>query len=133
MPAKSFKTTKRSIAFGHALRTQLDSRPQGEFGRAVAKAEGRKTAYSQSQISDWVNGKEPSTSQAIAIERALAVSPGMLTSLLGFVPTDYQEPQTVEDAINFDHRLGPNEREALRGLYRSLAKVPPAQRRRSPS
>lgn len=133
MAAKAFKTTKRSIAFGHALRAQLDNRSQGEFGRAVAKAEGRKTPYSQSQVSDWVNGKEPSPSQAIAIEQALGVSPGMLTSVLGFVSTDYQQPQTVEDAINFDRRLGPTEREALRGLYRSLAKVPPAPRRRSPS
>lgn len=130
--AKQFKTTPESEAFGEALEIQLAGRSQKDFGYDVARVEGRDQPYSQQQVSQWIRGKEPSPDQAIAIERALPVKPGMLTRLLGYVPIDYKPPKTFDEALNLDHRLGPNERDGLRALYRSLVKAPPGQRRRSP-
>lgn len=103
------------------------------FGYAVAKAEGRKDSYSQSQVSDWVNGIEPLPSQVMAIERALELRPGTLTRLLGYLPIDAKPPRSFEDVISSDPKLGLQARAGLRALYRALTTEPPAPRRRSRS
>lgn len=131
MPTPKFKRTKGSEAFGAALERQLGGRSQKEFGAAVAQAQGLDKPYSQQLVSQWINGKEPSPEQAIAIERALSVRPGMLTKLLGFVPTAYKPAMTVVDAINSDERLDADDRQMLLQMYRQLQRrSEPRQRSR---
>lgn len=57
----------------------------------------------------------------LGLEEALALDPGTLCRLLGFVPLGVDPPMpTVEDAIATDSRLTTEAREQLLGAYRRL-------------
>ena len=118
----SYRTTPEGRDFSDALRTQLVGRSQTEFGATVADCEGRSAPYSQSQVSDWMNGKEPSPSQVFAIEEALRLRPGTLSRILGYLPVSARNITSVPDALAADPALDVESRNALLASYRVLSR-----------
>lgn len=108
-----------------AIRERLTElgQTQAFLGVAVAEDEGLDVPFSQSAVSDWVNGTDRlPPARLFAIERALGLPPGRLSRHLGYVPADVQPVTTVLEALDADPLLGEVQRTMVRATYEAAVK-----------
>lgn len=111
-------TPEQREAFREALRQGLDEARMS--GRGLARALG----LSSASVSKWLSGRAtPPPSTVARAESLLNVSPGTLSSPLGYLvldPSVDHRPASVQEAVKADPRLGPQERAVLLAVYREL-------------
>ena len=102
-------------AFGDFVRSQR------RLARISQRGLARMTGVSDSYLSQLERGMyRPSAHIAKALAEAFGLSPQTLYTQLGLLDDDEASGQGVEHAINTDPRLGPQQKEALLLMYRSL-------------
>jgi transcriptional regulator with XRE-family HTH domain len=101
----------------------------GEFVRAQRKLAhvsqrnlARMSGVSDSYLSQIERGNyRPSPQIVKALAQAFGLDPTQLYTMLGFIDDDEAEsPTTVEQAIQLDERLEPDQKETLMRVYRSF-------------
>jgi transcriptional regulator with XRE-family HTH domain len=112
--------------FGEALRLVLADRAMSQ--QELAESLG---LSSQSVVSQWISGvHEPSPSRVFAIERELAVPPGHLSRLLGYLPITAVPAVDVSAALQADTALTDQQRRAVLAVYDTLRGPAQAPKRR---
>lgn len=115
-------TIERIIGHMEATEAELQ-----RFGEAFERYRAdRPRAWLAEQLSvtgetvrKWGAGEtEPPRASVFAVERALAVAPGTLSRLLGYLPLDaIAAPCSTLDAIDSDDDLDEHGRAAMRAVY----------------
>ena len=108
---------KRRKAFGDALRRARETRSQSQesLGAAVGVV--------QTAVSRWEKGEvEPMPAVVFRLEKALRLSPGALSSTLGYMPAGPgPTAPSVPEAIRADPHLNRDLRRALLAAYDAMA------------
>ena len=117
---RNVTSAQRDFAAAVTRRLEEIGRSQQWLGQEVARIEGREKRYGQGTIGDWLRRGPATPAQAIAIERALDVTPGSLTRLLGFLPVDTVPALSVPAAIDADPNLTDQAKRALLSAYREF-------------
>lgn len=113
--ARVAKDDSALAAFGEYIRAQR--RLARISQRNLAKA----TGVSDSYLSQVERGLyRPSAQVAKALAEAFGLSPQTLYTQLGLLDEESLAPSGVEQAIREDSRLGPEQKEALTLMYRTL-------------
>lgn len=113
--ARMAKDDSTLAAFGEYIRAQR--RLARISQRNLAKA----TGVSDSYLSQVERGLyRPSAQVAKALAEAFGLSPQALYTQLGLLDEESAAPTGVEQAIREDSRLGPEQKEALALMYRTL-------------
>jgi transcriptional regulator with XRE-family HTH domain len=113
--ARVAKDDSSLAAFGEYIRAQR--RLARISQRNLAKA----TGVSDSYLSQVERGLyRPSAQVAKALAEAFGLSPQTLYTQLGLLDEESVAPSGVEQAIREDSRLGPEQKEALTLMYRTL-------------
>lgn len=100
--------------------TEMD-RTQEWLGAEVSTVQGRPNGYKQATVSGWLAGiNRPDPDQVFAIERALAMRPGSLSRMLGYVPAGTTEPSGSRQALADDPLLSEVGRRTLLAAYEQL-------------
>jgi transcriptional regulator with XRE-family HTH domain len=111
-------TDEQRKAFRQALRHTREQR--GLTQRALSRTIG----LTNSAVWQWEQGKAIPRPEIVAkLEAALALGPGVLSRLLGYLPiTGPPEKATMDvlEALQADPRLGERERKLLATIYREL-------------
>jgi transcriptional regulator with XRE-family HTH domain len=111
-------TPEQRKAFGEALQQALDDAHMS--GRGLARSLG----LSPTAVSKWLRGRTTPAPETVArAESLLRVSPGVLSSPLGYVTLEAsagRQPSSVAEAVKADPRLGPREQAVLLTVYREL-------------
>lgn len=105
--------------------------PRQEFSRALRsaritagltqKALGDDVGVSQNTISSWEAGELPAQPELVfALERALGMSPGWLSRLLGYLPLPDGDGDRFIDAIRDNPHLGESTKRVLAAFYHEL-------------
>lgn len=106
-------------------------RNQSWLGVEVARQEGRSQPYSQANVSEWLSGaRTPSPRQVFAMERALAVPPGALSQLEGYLPVEAHPTPGLDAMIDADPDLTADQRAMLRTVYEQARERTRSRRRR---
>lgn len=124
-------TPEQIAAFGQALTDELNTRGfnQAELVRRYEALTGE--TVHQTTVSRWVAGaQEPSRRQAVTVEAALDLPPGLLTRHLGYVPTAAAPAVDLVAAINAAADLAPGDRALLLDMYTRLRTVEHARRQK---
>ena len=107
----------------------------GPFGRALYTARRAHTLtqeqlaelvdHSQTGVAAWEAGRAaPDPALVFKLETVLHVPAGHLSQHLGYAPLDASVAPSVESAVLADPLLDDFDRDAVLGLYRSLAARP---------
>lgn len=132
---------ERILALGRAIRNARESagRSQTWLGEALAET-GEPDGigdngwpFSQSAVGDWEHGKlaRPMPPERVfLIERVLGVKAGSISKAAGYLPVSARNIATVEQAIEADLDLTPEQREDLVALYRGM-RTRTAEKRKS--
>lgn len=133
MPDDAFRTyplavatlkepSNERVAFGAALRSARTAAGLTQEELAEAMALGGERGRGQSTLAQWEQGRSaPQAHQVFELERILAVKPGSLSKLLGFLPVAaVRSVCDVKTAIAEDPRLDDESRKILELTYRKL-------------
>ena len=109
------------VLFGQALDRALNNRPRAWLGAEIARLCGKETPITASAVNQWVAGtSEPDRRYVFAAEQVLALKPGTLSRILGYLPLDAKPALSVLDAIEAAAELSERARRTLRSAYREL-------------
>ena len=95
---------------------------QGEFGAAVARHEGPDVpAYRQQTVAGWLTAKAYlAPARIFAMEKALALRPGTLSQLEGYVPNELTHAGAVTKALVADPDLTDSQVTLLEGAVEAM-------------
>lgn len=114
-------TDQQRQAFAEALRRQLVGRSRDDLARQITKLSGEST--SAQAMGHWLTGAaEPTRAKVYALEKVLAMKPGALSRLLGYLPVEAQAARTVAQAIESDPALTEDQRKMLLAAYRAATR-----------
>lgn len=112
-------TEEQKAVFRRALRRAREA--AGQSQSALSQTIG----VSRSAVWQWEEGRAvPTEENVAALERELGLQSGGLSRLLGYVPADAVDRETISviEALEADSKLGERERELLAAMYRQLVK-----------
>jgi transcriptional regulator with XRE-family HTH domain len=112
-------TDEQKAAFRRRLRQEREAARQTQMGLSL------KIGVSRSAVWQWEEGRAvPTEENVAALERELGLQSGGLSRLLGYLPADAVDRETISviEALEADSKLGERERELLAAMYRQLVK-----------
>jgi len=112
-------TEERKAVFRRALRRAREAAGQSQSGLSQA------IGVSRSAVWQWEEGRAvPTEGNVAALEQELGLQSGGLSRLLGYLPADAVDRETISviEALEADSKLGERERELLAAMYRQLVK-----------
>ena len=112
-------TDEQKAVFRRALRRAREAADQSQSGLS------QKIGVSRSAVWQWEEGRAvPTEANVAALERELGLQQGGLSRLLGYLPADAVDRETISviEALEADPKLGERERELLAAMYRQLVK-----------
>ena len=112
-------TEEQKAVFRRALRRAREAAGQSQSGLSQT------IGVSRSAVWQWEEGRAiPTEDNVAALERELGLRPGGLSRLLGYLPADAVDRETISviEALEADPKLGERERELLAAMYRQLVK-----------
>jgi hypothetical protein len=106
-----------SEELGEALRSALEDAGISYRGLADLLTE-HGLDRSKDTVNHWISGVQPMRpDEVFTVEKALALAPGELSKIDGYIPLEARKTITVEEAIQTDRRLrGPARRFLLAAL-----------------
>jgi len=104
------------VAFGEFVRAQR------QLAQVSQRHLARMSGLSDSYLSQLERGNyRPSPEVVKALAQAFGLEPKQLYTMLGFMDDDAASPpQSVEQAVQLDQRLKPDQKDALIRIYRSF-------------